>query len=425
MRRRSVILAAAAAAAIFVGLPAARLVVAGRKAPEAAPPAPVRARRLERGPVSDSLFYQGILSARSTVAVPAKIAGRIVAVHVREGQRVEADALLVTLEDRTPRLQAEQAKAALDAASAQLRKAVRGVRPEELESAKASLDQAQKDLDKARSDFERSSRLYASGAVSKSAYEEADNQIKSATTKLDNARRQVKIMEEGATPEDLALARANEDAMRAQYDLAGMQLENAEARAPVSGLVAKVMAKEGNMAAPGLPLVAIVQDGSVTANLSLPERTYGRVAGNPRRIRAIVRPIAYGKERSFAGVVTSVGETIDPQGRTYLVEAAIDNPDRALKPGMFVDVELVLAAWPDALLLPVDAVARRAAGVGCFVLEGTGPWRARFAPVRTGTEAAGRLQVLSGLTGEELVIVEGAAFLEDGQAVAPAAGTGP
>jgi HlyD family secretion protein len=424
MRRRTVIIAAAIAAAIFIGIPLARLLAARAKPADATAAAPVLARRLERGSISDSLFYPGILTAQSTVTVPAKLAGRILAVAVREGQRVEADALLVTLEDRMPRLQADQARAGLDAAQAQRQKAVRGVRLEELESAKASLEQAQKDLDKARSDFDRTAKLYASGAVSKSAYEEADNQIRSATTKLDNARRTVKIMEEGATAEDLALAQANEDAMRAQYDLAAMQLENAEVRAPVSGLVAKVMAKEGNMAGPGTPLVAIVQDSSVTANLSLPERTYGTVAGNPRKIRVLVRPIAYAKQRSFPGVVTSVGEMIDPMSRTYLVEAAIDNPDRALKPGMYVDAELVLERWEDALLLPVDAVARRSGGTGCFVLEGAGPWKARFVPITTGAETAGSLQVLSGLSGEELVILEGAAFLEDGQEVTPAAGGG-
>ncbi len=424
MRRRTVIIAAAIVAGIFIGIPLARLLAARATPIDVSESAPVVARRLARGPISDSLFYPGILTAQSTVTVPAKLAGRILAVQVREGQRVEADTLLATLEDRMPRLQADQAKAGLDAAQAQRQKAVRGVRPEELESAKASLEQAQKDLDKARSDFERTAKLYASGSVSTSAYEEGDNQIRSATTKLDNARRTVKIMEEGATAEDLALARANEDAMRAQYDLAAMQLENAEVRAPVSGLVAKVMAKEGNMAGPGTPLVAIVQDSSVTANLSLPERSYGIVAGNPRRIRVVVRPIAYAKRRSFPGVVTSVGEMIDPMSRTYLVEAAIDNPDRALKPGMYVEAELVLERWEEALLLPVDAVARRGGGTGCFVLEGEGPWKARFVPISTGAESAGMLQVLSGLSGEELVILEGAAFLEDGQAVAPAAGDG-
>jgi RND family efflux transporter MFP subunit len=424
MKRRTIALAAVIVAAVFIGIPAGRLLAARRKPAAAPAAAPVLARKLARGPISNSLFYPGVLTAQSTVAVPAKIAGRILAVHVREGQRVEADALLVTLEDRMPRLQAEQAKAALDAAAAQRQKAVRGVRPEELESAKASLEQAQQDLDKARSDFDRTARLYSSGAVSKSAYEEADNQIRAATTKLDNARRSVNVMEEGATAEDLALARANEDAMRAQYDLASIQLENAEVRTPVSGLVAKVLAKEGNMAAPGMPLVAIVQDRSVLANLSLPERTYGKVAGNPRRIRVVVRPIAYAKQRSFPGLVTSVGEMIDPTSRTYLVEAAIENPDRALKPGMYVDAELVLEHWDDALLLPVDAVARRGGGAGCFVLEGAGPWKARFVPIATGAELSGSFQVLSGLSGEELVILEGAAFLEDGQEVAPAAGGG-
>jgi HlyD family secretion protein len=418
MKRVVLVFIGLAVLAIFVGIPVYKVFF---DKPEAAPPqalSPVAAGKATRGRIADSLFFPGILSPESTVAVVAKISGKILSVSAKEGQRVAEGELMARLEDTAPRLQAAQARAALDAALAQRSKAVKGVRPEELENAKATLEQAQQDLDKARSDFERTGKLYASGTVSKSAYEEAENRIRGATTQVDNARRMVQLMEKGATDEDLALAQANEGAMKAQYDLAMLQLGYALVRAPVSGTVARVMAKAGNMAGAGTPLFAIIQDKSVLAQMALPEKHYGRIAGTLREIKVLVKPIAFEGPERFQGVVTSVGQSIDPASRTFVVEAAIANQDRALRPGMYVNAELVLQTWDDALLLPAEAISSRGGREGVFVIYGEGPYHVRFAPIETGIERDGMVQVLSGLGETELVVFKGNSFLEDGQEVA-------
>jgi len=415
---RGAIVAIVLVAFVFVGIPVYRYVSNSNKAIPAVPLAPVLAEKASVGTINDSLHFSGIITAQSTIALVPKIAGRLIELRVREGQRVEAGEVIARIEDTVVRLQMEQAKAGLDAAQAQRAKAVRGVRPAELENAKASLAQAEKDVEAAKSTFSRTAKLYQSGGVPKSKYEEAENAIRQAEVQVENARRGVKLMEEGASREDLAMAGANEDAIRAQYELARLQLDWAVLKAPVGGIVAKVMVKEGNMAAPGNPLVAIVQDSSVVANIALPEKHYGRIVANPTSIRAIVSPISYGGKRTFNGLVTSVGETIDAQSRTFLVEAAVSNPSRALKSGMYCTVELVLASYEGSLLIPMSSLVTRGGREGVFVLDSGERPIARFVPVTVGVRRDSLAQVVSGILRDDLIVFKGNAFLENGQQVA-------
>jgi multidrug efflux pump subunit AcrA (membrane-fusion protein) len=103
----------------------------------------------------------------------------------------------------------------------------------------------------------------------------------------------------------------------------------------------------------------------------------------------------------------------------------IDNPRGRLRPGMYAEAELVLERVNDALLVPAGAVLERGGESALFVLApGADPPRAMLRRVRTGLggglSRGEEVQILSGLEPGESVVVEGNAFLEDGQAVRPA-----
>ena len=85
------------------------------------------------------------------------------------------------------------------------------------------------------------------------------------------------MMRQGATDNELDMARSNMAAMRAQYELAKIQYENASVTAPVSGIVVDVMIDEGNMVGTGTPLAAIVVDDPIYVEVRMPEQYYGRI----------------------------------------------------------------------------------------------------------------------------------------------------
>jgi HlyD family secretion protein len=396
-----------------------RLLAARTPAPEAQALVPVYAALPHRGPIERLLSVSGTLVATSTVSVTPKISGRIERILVEEGRSVAAGDLLVQIEDQAPALQVEQARAAWQAAEAQREKARQGIRPEELENARALYAKAQADLATAEESFARAEKLYKGGTIAKAQYEEADSALRSARTQVENAGRTLKMMEEGGSPEEQQMARSQAQAMEASYELARLQLDYTRIRAPASGVVARILKDEGNVVGTGTTILVLVQDDPIRVEVALPEKYYGEVLANTERIQARVSPIAYAGSAPFLGRIQSVAPTVSPGSRTFAVTLEIGNPGRLLRPGMYTPVELVLQTVPDALLVPMSALLRREAVEFVFVLrqDERGIIRASAREVRTGLESLEEVQIVSGLAEGERVVVEGNAFLEEGEPV--------
>jgi HlyD family secretion protein len=367
--------------------------------------------------VEEILRYPGTLNSRETVTIVPKMAGRVERIAVGEGDLVRFGAQLIRLEAESASLQADQALSAWNAADAQLRAAERGVRDAELENAQADLNQAEEDFGSAERNFERSKRLYESGTIAKAAYEDADSKLGSARTMLENARRSVKMMEDGASSEELDMARANAEAAKSVYDLAKLQLDYAEVTAPAAGIIAKIFVDEGNMVGIGTALMAIIQADPIEACVQVPEKHYARFSEVGGGMRLRVSPIAYPDHPPFDGVITKVAPIIDPASRTFEVCASVANPAGLLKPGMYVNTEILIGSEADLLMVPDTAVVLRDGKRVLFKVVGDAPMVAGRIFVETGKKSGGFTAVTGDITETELIVILGNSFLEDGQTV--------
>jgi HlyD family secretion protein len=377
-------------------------------------PVPVAVRTAQRGPISRSLRYTGTLEPHAMVTVLSKVPGRVERILVSEGQAVKKGQLLVLMEDDVARLQADQAAAALAADQAQLEKARRGVRPEELANARASLANAEKDLADAEVNFQRAERLYADGAISRAAREEAEARLRAARTGVDNARRSVRMMEQGAGSEEQRMAEAQLASSQAKYELAKLNLDNTHVTAPIDAQVARLPVDEGSLAGLSTPLAVLVNESAMVVKATLPERHYGAFLAGGERIRAQVAFAALPDRGALPARLVSVSPTIDPASRTFTAEVEVNDPRGGLASGMYASVTFEVERAEDALLVPATALCSRGGSRGVFVIDGG---TARFRALATGIEAGGAVQVLAGLAGGERVVVDGNAFLEDGQQV--------
>jgi HlyD family secretion protein len=418
MKKRLIWIAVLAAAACLLGFSVYRR-IASRAASGQKPVAvPVAAAFPERGTVERSLAYPGTLEPKATVTVISKVAGRVESILVKEGRRVEEGALLVKMEEDAPKLQADQAAAAVRAAEAQLDKARRGVRPEELQNAKASLAQAEKELQTAKDDFGRAESLHKAGTISTSAFEEADTRLKAAQTELDNATRSVRMMEQGAGSEEQQMAEAQLSAAKAAYSLAKLQLDNTRIYSPIAGQVAKVLIDEGNLASTATPLLVVVNEAAMTLKVAMPEKYYGDMLVRGNAVRARARFDALPGRGWLECRVVSISPTIDPASRTFTAELEVKDPSGELRAGMYASVSITIARAENALRIPAAAVVTRGDSRGVFVVEGDPP-AARFKEIETGIDGGEFLEVLDGVTEKDRVVEEGGTFLEDGQPVNP------
>lgn len=398
----------------FLGVPAARYLLQPEAAAPVEPPTPVVLGSTIRDAAERTVRYTGNLTPEATTTVLPKVGGRITELPVRENAFIQAGDVIARIEDEVLRLQVEQARAAYEAADAQYRQAIRGVRSQELEIARAEVEQAEAALQTARSNLDRTERLYEAEAISRREYEEAQDAFQAAETQVANARRQLEIMEQGASDEELEMARANADAARRQLELAELQLSYATVRAPVSGTVARVLAEPGQTVGPETPVVAIVNDRLIYAEISVPERLYGSFRGREGSMTARILPEAYPEREPFEGTVSSVASVIEASSRTFQVEVAIPNEDGLLRPGMYVNAVFVVETYPNALLVPDAAVYTRAGG---NVVYGVHNGKAVEYSVVTQDLPGEHTIIRDGLPEGERIIIEGGAFLEHDEPV--------
>ncbi|GAB6088522.1 efflux RND transporter periplasmic adaptor subunit [Spirochaeta dissipatitropha] len=404
---------------VFIGIPVYRFFFDSAEDTAAEPGVLVETVPAGLADFENILRYPGTITPQTTTVVTPKLSGEVLTVHVSTNQMVEAGDLLFTIDDSVARLQAEQARAGVRAAQAQLERAQRGARAQELESARASVEQAREDLQTARSNLERTERLYEAGTIARSQFEEAQNAFRNARTQVENAERSLRIMEEGATSEDLELARANVQSAQKQLELAELQLRYALVRAPVRGLLADVMIEEGSMAGTTTPLAAIIADEMIQVQAAIPEERYGLLAYRAGEMQARVYPAAYPEDPAYEGILSMVSSVIQPESRSFGIEIAVENSSGRLRPGMFVNFELILERMDNAVSVPATAVLFREGRQVVYIadFDDDGATVARIQPVKTGIRDGSRIQIISGVEAGDEIIVRGASFLEDAQLI--------
>jgi len=403
----------------LIGFQLSRLLLNRKSENEITALVPVRTGAPTFGEIEDILSYPGNLLPERTIGVVSEVPGKVEQIYVQEGDSVNQNQILLSVEKDIVTLELEQAKAGYTVADAQYRQAVRGAREEELSNAKALLVQAEKDLKIAQTNFERTKGLLESGITSQAKFEEVRSIYQNAETEVENARRSVHLMESGASEEELDIAGANVEAMKAKYEMAQIQYNNSNIKAPGSGIVAKIMTEEGNMVGEGTPVMAIVQDDPIYAEVPIPEKYYGIFSKQQASILSRIKPIAYPDHTPFTGEITSVAAVIDGTTRTFAVEIGMKNTEKLLRPGMYVNVELVLRKSENALLIPESSLVVRDDKQVVFTILQGGSYHAEQVPVTVGLRRNGYAEIISGLSGNETIIIEGNAFLEDGQEVDP------
>jgi multidrug resistance efflux pump len=277
------------------------------------------------------LVLAGTLEAR-TVNVGSLVGGRVTRVFVDEGSRVTAGQLLVTLETETIDRQMAEQKAAIEAAGAELAKAVAGPRREEISSAAAVAANEERER-------RRMAALYRDGVVARQLLDDATTKAK---TSADNLR----LLQKGTRPEDIEAARAQVEQQRSRLQSLMKQRAETEVHSPVSGVVQSFGLRPGDLVAPNQPVAEILEPDQLWVRVYVPETLLGLVqVGQPVRVRVDTFPT-----RWFNGHVASVSSQGEYTPRNVQTRAqraeqvfgvkVLVDPDPKLKAGMAAEVDL-------------------------------------------------------------------------------------
>lgn len=222
------------------------------------------------------------------------------------------------------------------------------------------------------------------------------------------------------TPQSVDDARGRFDIAKANLERTDTLLRYAKITAPFAGIVTARFVDPGAFipsataggAAQTAAIVTLADFNTVRAQVALPEIEAALAqVGQPVKVTVEGLP-----GRSFAGTISRMSYALDDATKTMLIEADLPNNDLSLRPGMYASVKVGLEKHTDALLIPVAALVMEKLNAFAFV---AGAGRAKKTAVKIGFNDGTKVEVLSGLTGNEDVILVGKLALADGTIINP------
>ncbi|GGK13121.1 efflux RND transporter periplasmic adaptor subunit [Luteimonas terricola] len=216
------------------------------------------------------------------------------------------------------------------------------------------------------------------------------------------------------------IARATLDTQRATRDSALGQVRQIEAnlqdrviRAPFAGVLGIRQVSPGALITPGTVIATLDDLSSVYVDFPVPEAHLSHVAEGQR----ITGTSTAWQDRGFEGVVSNVGSRVDPTSRAFSVRADFANPERLLRPGMLMQIELERAER-DALMVPEIAVVQ--VGRESFVYRVRPDDTVEQVVVGIGSRARGLAEIIGGIEPGDRIVVDGTGKLRDGSPIVEA-----
>jgi HlyD family secretion protein len=360
---------------------------------------PARIATVERGTMTKSVVATGKIEPITKVEIKSKANGIIEKLNVDVDQMVRTTDVLVELDKENLRAQVRESRANLQAA-----RAAQEAADAQLKKDRVSAESP--DVEFARRNYDRAQQLYAEKLVSPQALDEA----KSALDLAKN-RKAVAEVQLGISQAKLSEAIANVAQAQASVERNEEQLANATIRAPINGTVLTRDIEIGspvssilNMGSAATLVMTLGDINQVFVRGKVDEADIGHVRlGQTARIT-----VETFKDRKFVGRVTQISPIGAEKDNvtTFEVKVSIDNPGNELKANMTANAEIVLEEFPNSLIVPESAIsydAQRNPTVD--LLDPGAKGGKRKVTIKTGVGNGTRTQVLTGLKqGDKIVL---------------------
>lgn len=280
----------------------------------------------------------GYVVAHHRISLGSKVLGRVAWIGVDKGDVVRKGDLLVKLDDREYRAQADQARAELAAVRSRLAELEAGSRPQEIERAQAELTGARFDADNARKEYQRLRELLAEGFISDQDVANAQTRSRMAEAAAEASAKNLELVRLGPRAEQLDAARAQVERAEAALEYASALLDATEIRAPIDGTVLQRIAEIGEMITTSFAgdqgaksaVVALADLNDLQVELDISQADFKKISRD-QDCRMV--PEAY-PDRPYVCRIAEIAPEADRQKATIQVKVQILEPDPFLRPDM-------------------------------------------------------------------------------------------
>ncbi len=313
-------------------------------------------------------YYEtsGTVAARTISSVASRMIGTVTSVRVKEGDRVSAGQLLLTIDDRDV---AQKVKAAREGCN----------------EAEKGLEAAAENRNLMTVTYRRYRNLYDDKALTGQELDQVETRKKVA---------------------DLDFEKARAAAARAKAGLKEAEIYEGFTRitSPVRGVVTEKKTDLGSMAVPGMPLFTIEDNSAYRIDVNGDESLAGRI-----RTGMDASVFIGALNRELKGRITEVVPSVNPASRSFLIKIAIRG--KGLRNGFYGKVSIPIGKR-EALLVPGNAVVERGQLIGVYTVDSSSVITYRL--VKIGRTYGEKVEVLSGLNPGEKVVVGGVDVAVDG-----------
>ena len=375
-------------------------------------------------PLSDvtAVVLPGRACAATQATLFFRVSGPLVTVHANPGDRVCKGDLLLEMDDRDYRRQVRVVESQLKSARANLLKMQTGARPEDVRIITSSLNAAKADLELAEKELARHQVLYKTQAVTEQAYDRARTNVRSLSERVSSLTEQLARDKKGARKEDIMAAKAGIEELTARLAIAKDQLNDTRLTAPFDGVVVKRIPEAHEMVHQGEPVIMLDDLSRLEIPVDVPENHIRSILASVREKtgasgRFTVRFLTTG-ERLFPAVLTEYSSRADQATGTYeFVFSVTPDPEDLVFPGMTAEVLASAGeSGKGALAVPLQSlmgVAGNSAHV--FRVDPETNTAVRQPVVFEALAGGNEVAVISGLSGKDLVVTEGSAFIRQGE----------
>lgn len=327
---------------------------------QSGPVASVEIEEARLQPLESARRFAGTVVSDRTVHLSTKVMGRISELSAEQGDYLAKGEVVVRIKDDNLKAQKSQVE--------------------------ANLRQARAELENVRKNYERFKALKEQESVTQKEFDDISTQY------------------EGA--------RAGVQALEARLAEINDLLAYTVLRAPFNGYVVAKNASEGDMAAPGQPLVSFEQEKDMKVQVTVPETEISLFSTGDT---VSVKVNAAGLEGAL-GVVSNVNPSGNRGSRQFMVEVKVPElpAEAGLKSGMYAEVSRITDR-ASAVLIPKSAIIERGQLTGIYTLNDRSELLLRW--VRLGSANGSLVQVLSGLSPGESYVKSVEPSLREGQKV--------
>jgi HlyD family secretion protein len=372
----------------------------------------VQAVHPETKTISEEIEGDATLTPVAQAAIQSRITAPVKQFYVRRGSQVKVGQLLAVLENSDLTAAALDNKGTFTAAEGAYTAATQQTVPQEETQARLDLEQAKSTMDLDQSIVNARTQLFTQGAIPGRDVDTARATLVQAQAAYQIANQRYQSIKSVGQKASLKTAEGQLTSAKGKYLGAEAQLSYTSIRTPISGVVTDRPLFAGETAAAGSAIVTVMDTSALIAKLHIAQSQAQQLAVGDAAELAVP-----GLDEPVKAKVSLVSPALDPGSTTVEVWIRVENRDGALKAGTAVRATIEGKSIPNALTLPADAIQRSTETGGKVVLVVAPNGTMHKKAVTLGVQAAESVQIMSGLSPTDTVIVSGGYGLDEGTKV--------